>query len=124
MKHSPRQYAEALYLALDGKAPARRAEILKNFMKVLDKNHDSNLAKRILIDFEKVTLAKEGVKKVDIESASPLTESVRKDIETKLGGKVLMTEKVNPELIAGLTILVNDSRFIDASARTQINNIF
>jgi F0F1-type ATP synthase delta subunit len=124
MNHTPRQYAEALYRALEGKDAAARGDVLKNFLRVLDRNHDSNLLKRILVDFEKISLAKEGKRKVEVTTVSPLTEFVRKDIEQLFGEKVIMTEKINEELIAGMTILVDDSLFIDASARTQINSIF
>jgi F0F1-type ATP synthase delta subunit len=124
MIHTSRQYAESLFGALEHKAPEARREILKNLLRVLDKNHDSSLLKRILIDFEKVTLHKEGMRKVEVESVSPLSEQVKKDIQATLGSDVVITEKINEELVAGMTILVDDSLFIDASARAQINSIF
>jgi F0F1-type ATP synthase delta subunit len=123
MNYTSRQYAAALFDALADKEPAQRREILTQFLKTLDKNHDSHSLKRILVDYEKVFLKKQGMRKVDIESASPITEVVRTEIEKTLGKKILLTEKVNPELIAGLTLLVDDTAFIDASARTQINTL-
>lgn len=124
MIYSPQHYAEALYEALEGKQGPKRAEVLKRFSEMLEKNHQQHLVTSILVRYEKVFLQRNNLRKVDIESASPLKDSVRKDIETILGGDILLTEEVNKQLVAGLTILIDDAVYIDASARTQINNLF
>jgi F0F1-type ATP synthase delta subunit len=124
MIYSPQHYAEALYEALEGKEGSKRAEVLKRFSEMLEKNHQQHLVTSILVRYEKVFLQRNNLRKVDIESASPLEDNVRKDIENILGGDILLTEEVNKQLVAGLTILIDDDVYIDASARTQINNLF
>ena len=123
MRHTPYQYAEALYEALLNKNHEERQALLKRTVTVMSKNGDMKLLDRMLEAYEKVFLTKQGLRKVDVESVSPLSDSLRQEIEKLLGSKVLLTEKINGELIAGLTLFVDNSIFIDASARTRINNL-
>ncbi len=124
MTHPPRHYAEALFEALQGKTAEGRRRVLKEFMAVLHKNRQSRILNQVLVQYEKVFLKKNNVRKVDVESASPLSDTVRREIEAAAGSAVLLTETVKPELIAGLTLLVDDALYIDASGRTRINNLF
>ena len=123
MTHSSTHYAEALYEALHGKVGKARTAILDQFLTTLFKNHQLHQLHKILAHYEKVFLKKNSLRKVDVESASPLSAAVRKEIQRSIGGEILLTETVNPGLIAGMTILVDDSTYIDASARTHINNL-
>jgi F0F1-type ATP synthase delta subunit len=124
MTYSARHYAEVLYDALTGKASHARAEVLKRFISMLAKHHARSLLPQIEKEYEKIFLQKQGLKKVSIESASPLSQSVKQEIKQVFNNKVYIEENVNPELIAGLTIVVDDMYSIDASARTRINNLF
>jgi F0F1-type ATP synthase delta subunit len=124
MTYTSRQYAEALYDVLLGKSIKTRSNILMRFQQILHKNHQTKLLNNILVQYEKVFLARENLRKVDVESASPLSAEVKKKIESRFDSKLLLTESVNENLIAGLTITIDDSLFIDASAKTFIHNLF
>jgi F0F1-type ATP synthase delta subunit len=124
MTYTSRQYAEALYDVLLGKSIKTRSNILMRFQQILHKNHQTKLLNNILVQYEKVFLARENLRKVDVESASPLSAEVKKKIESRFDNKLLLTESVNENLIAGLTITIDDSLFIDASAKTFIHNLF
>lgn len=124
MIYSAQQYGEALYNALLNKKGSERTDVLKRFIVMLDKNHQQKSMRQILNHYEKTVLKKEGMKKLDIESVSPLSADVKKNIEKTIGGAVLISETINPELIAGMTLLLDDTHYIDASARTQLRNLF
>ncbi len=124
MKYSPSHYAEALYGALSGKSPEERNKVARSFVGVIQKNRDSNLVSRILERYEKIYLKKEGLRKVDIESVDPISGKVKGEIEDALGSKIVFTEKINPKLIAGISLLIDDSTYVDASARAVINRIY
>jgi F0F1-type ATP synthase delta subunit len=124
MTHTPRHYALALFEALYGKNANARQRILSEFMTVLNKNHQHHLVNQILVQYEKVFLIKNNIRKVDIESVSPISETLRDEIEKIMKGKILLTETIRPELIAGMTLTIDDTFYIDASARTEINNLF
>lgn len=124
MKRTPSQYAQALFEALKECGAKSRKEVISGFIKLLEKNHAGSMMRRILVQYEKVYLSKNNYRKVEIESARKLPESVWKEMENIFSGRALIQEKHNPELIAGLTILLDDSIYIDASARTKINTLF
>ncbi len=124
MKYSPRQYAESLYLALDKKSDRQRRDLWKRVLLLLRRNGDMAKLPAILRSFEKVYLEKEGLQKVEIETVSPLSADLEKEIKNILGKKLLISKKLNPGLLAGLTIMINDEILIDASAKRQLDNIF
>jgi len=124
MKYSPRQYAAALRAALEEKSGHERKEILKNFVRALARARTLAKLPVILREVEKQALAAEGLKKVEVESASPVDEKTRKEIERRLGHKIFLKEKINPELLAGIRILVDDETLIDASAKRQLEKMF
>ncbi|MDD4989333.1 MAG: F0F1 ATP synthase subunit delta [Candidatus Pacebacteria bacterium] len=123
MKYKPKQYAEALYGVLDEKSGDEK-KLIKQFVLTLKKNRDSAKLPLILKHFEKIFTEKNGLIKVEVESAQELSPKVRKEIESAVGGKALFEEKINPKLLAGVRILLNDSIFIDSSALRHITNVF
>ena len=124
MKYSPGHYAEALYEALDGKSDKAFDVAIKNFSRLLKKNKDHKLLNAILVRYEKIYLKKRGLKKVVVESVTQLTAHQEKEIKTAAGGEILLSAKINPELIAGIKILINDSVLIDASAHRKLEHFF
>jgi F0F1-type ATP synthase delta subunit len=124
MTHTPKQYAEALYQALEKKSEVERLKVLKRFLAMLEKNKQMNSLRRILNYYERIFLKERGLVKVDIESASPLPTNVRDTIEKQLGKPMLVSEKVNADLLAGLTIIIDDRLSIDASGRTRLTHLF
>lgn len=124
MRHAPAQYAEALFEALEGASPEARKERIARFLRLLERERAKHLLRKVLIRYEKIFLRRKGLRKVDVESARPLSDAVRKDIEDALESPVLLTETVNPELLAGVRITLDDSVLIDASAKSKIANLF
>ena len=78
----------------------------------------------IITAYEKLVLQKTGTRKVRIESASPITEKLKKEIDDILGGKIYFEEAQNLDLLAGVKIMVDNELLIDASARRQMERIF
>ena len=78
----------------------------------------------ILAAYEKLSLRARGERKVRIESAGPVPEQVKKSIREIIGSKIQFEEAVNPALLAGVKILVDDELLIDASARRQLEKLF
>lgn len=124
MRYSPRQYAKALLSLLAGRKPPEQKELIRRFLSLLSKKRDRSRLGLIVREFEKQHIAALRIKKVCLESADPIPARVKKEMETLLGRNLLFQEKINPALIAGIKILVNDELLIDASAATQISRIF
>ena len=124
MRHSPKQYAQALLEALKDKPEREHKEIMKNFLVILAKNGDRSKLSSIIRDMEKGYLKEAGLKKVIIESPQPVSSKTKKEVEGILGKNIMVFEKINPELLAGIKILIDDTTLIDASAQSRINKIF
>src|SRR3989344_1352795 len=119
MKYSAKQYAAALKLALKGKDAQQRREIIKRFLRILRKNRAGGKLSSILKDLEMQYMHDSGLSKVRVEAASPLSSKIKSEIEKIFGKKLYLEEKTNPELLAGLKILVDGEVFIDASAKPR-----
>lgn len=123
MRYSPKQYAAALNVALKGKNVSERRDVIKGLLGILRKNRDSAKLSRILKDLEMQHLRELGLRKVRVESASPLPPKVKSEIKDIFKKDVYLEEEINPELLAGLRILIDEELFIDASAKRRIGEM-
>ena len=124
MKYSPKQYASALLLALGEKSSAERKKILHKFLSLVSKRGDSSRLGMIMKEAEKQYLRGAGLKKVILESADSVSAKIKKEVEEILGKNIILEEKLNPDLLAGIKILVDNELLIDASAETQVRKLF
>jgi F-type H+-transporting ATPase subunit delta len=67
-----------------------------------------------------------GIEEADVTSAYPLSEEQADDLKKKLqeitGYKIIMKQKVDPELIGGFTVMIGD-RMIDGSVARQLREL-
>ncbi len=119
-------YAEALVqIILDKKAdgPERSRRTVANFVKFLDKNGQIGRAKEILELAEDLLLAKQGKRKITFETARATTASQKKILDGVVNKGDVVKEKINPQLIAGIKIIINDAQQFDSSMQSKLNNI-
>ena len=124
MRYSPRQYAAALLALLKGRPEAVEQRLQRQFLVLVGQKGDSRRLGLILKEVEKQDLREQGLKKVLVETPDPITPQIKKGIREVLGKDILIQEKINPELIAGIKILINDEILVDASAKTQLRKLF
>lgn len=123
MKYTNEQYAESLLRSLEGKSGAKQKETIRNFLYVLLRKGDFYRLPLVVQKLEKKYRAKQGVNKVSVEYPDSMNAGVKKQIESILGKKIVWEEKINPTLLAGIKIVVNDELLIDASAKRQLDRI-
>ena len=121
MRYRIAQYAEALHAALKDKKASQQRVIARQFAQVLMRHRMIGKANLILAAYEKLALQKQGMRKVRIESASPVSEQLKKEIGKILGAKINFEEVESHDLLAGIKIFVDDELLIDASARRQVD---
>lgn len=102
------------------------SDTVLHFLFVLvDKGREEYLP-TILEAFQERLRAEKGEVEAHVRSAKKLTAELRKSLEKNLetfaGKKIKLTEEVEPELIAGMVIVVGD-RVIDTSFRHQLSEI-
>ncbi len=93
-------------------------------MALLAKNGDEVHARKILEEAARFARGKEGIRKVVLESARPLTAQQKKDLTQFMKPNDLVREQVNPDLVAGLRIFVDDKRAFDSSLKGKLDTIF
>ena len=123
MKYKTKDYAKALVEILsEGKLNDKK--ISQGFIKLLERQNDFKKSKEI-IDLAEFLLAKKNKKKsVIFETARELSESQRKTLLKSTEKGDIVKEKINPELIAGVKIIVDNEKQLDQTLLKKINNLF
>ena len=98
-------------------------KIVNNFVKLLIGSGYEGKSKEILSLAEDMILAKQGKNKITFETARTITASQKKILEKIIKKGDIVREKINPELIAGIKIIINDSKQFDASMQSKLQKI-
>ena len=123
MRYTVTQYSEALAAALADAAAQARPQMIRRFLTLLQKNKDVKLLGAIIRKTERRWLADQNLHKVSMTSASPIPPAVKKEIEGALVKKPMWEEKIDPSLLGGMRILIDDELLIDASARHRLDRM-
>lgn len=129
MKIKPKIYAEVLsQIMAEKKGAAEKEKIVEKFLRLLEKNGDMGKAKEILSLAENLFIKKTGRRKVVVETARKADLPAGRQAKKSLFDELLMAgdivqEKINPELIAGIKIIINDQQ-LDLSLQSKLNKIF
>jgi len=119
MKKSNRQYAKSLHEAIQGVKGDKLAGMLKKFASILVRDRKLKQSEAIITEFIKYSKKQEGITEIIIKSARPLTHATVGNIKKILGEKIESIEKVDDQLIGGVTI-ESDDEILDASIKTQL----
>lgn len=125
MKVSPKQYAQALLELAENAAKKEIPEIVDKFIKFLARERHTKFAKRILDALSQLILLREGRVKIFVDSAQTLNDLTRETILNFLGKKqteVEFEEKVDPNLLGGVKIRLNDM-LVDATLSGQLEKL-
>ena len=115
-------YAKALAeVIFAGKANEKK--IIDNFLKLLIKTGQEKKAKEILGMAEDLLLQKQGKRKIVFETARKMTAGQKKLLNDFVKQGDVVKEKINHELIAGIKIIVNNSKQLDSSMLSKLNNL-
>ena len=118
-----KSYAKALAEVINsGKVDDKK--IASNFTKFLISSGYISKAKEILDLAEDFILAKNKNRRITIETARKATINQKKMLERFVKSGDVVKEKVNPELIAGVKIIINDSKQFDSSLQSKLQNIY
>ena len=123
MKVKLKIYSQALADVIsEGKTDGKK--IADNFLALLIKAGQEKRGKEILDLAEDLLLVKQGKQKIIFETARKITSEQKKLLHAvaKTGDKI--QEKIAPELIAGVKIIINDSKQFDGSLLSKMSRIF
>jgi len=124
MKYKTKDYAKALVEILSDKKIANDKKVAHGFIKLLERQNDLKKSKEI-IDLAEFLLAKKNNKKsVVFQTARKLSDSQRNLLLKSTERGDIVKEKINPELIAGVKIIIDDEKQLDQTLLKKINNLF
>ena len=111
---------------IDRVLTGRASDLLTNFLRVLARHDRLDLLPLVLaqagIELEKRT----GLKRVQVISAQPLSESqltsIRERLAADLAVQPVLEAAVDPEILGGLRIRVGDTVY-DSTLRTRLNQL-
>jgi F0F1-type ATP synthase delta subunit len=120
-------YAKALAEVLSKKEIDEK-KVVANFVKLLvssgyEGKSLAGHAKEILDLAEDMLLAKQGKRKITFQTARKMTAGQKKLVESFVKKGDIVKEKISPELIAGIKIIINDSQQFDASFAGKLQKI-
>lgn len=118
MKSSNKNIAKALF-ELAKENPGAIKKIVGDFYFYLLKTKKIKTLPFIIENLEEVEREEKQIKKIDVESAHPLTQNQRNKIKKLFGKKVMLKENINPNLLGGLIIRTKNT-LLDASIKNNL----
>ena len=124
MKFTSKQYAQALYEAVSETAVKDHDIVLDKFVKVLAQNGDLGKYEEIEKEYHLLEGKAKGIHQAEVIVAreTEINASIIKDLNSIMGQKLDIKTKVDAGLVGGLILKV-DETLIDASVKTQLNNL-
>ena len=122
MKKSNKQYAKALYEISKDVPKSHWEEIAKQFLGLLQKDRKLTKVNLIIDEFVKYSKKQEGINEIEIESARVLDKTTINKIKKMFGEKSDVKTIVNPDMIGGVRIKVDDVVY-DASLKKQLSRL-
>jgi len=120
MKYNYKIYAKALVSALDeAQDLAQKEKIIKNFLALIQKNKDTRQLKKIIDFASKIIYKKEGRQKIILETARP-QNNLKNLFQKFFSEKDIIEEKINPNILAGIRIIINDEKELDFSFKKRL----
>lgn len=128
MKYPAHIYAKALVAVLSAPAAAghgarRDQEIADNFLALVRKNGDEGHLRKILEEASRFARGKSGARKVTIASARMLQPSQRKALAHFIKPGDVVEERIDPALVAGIKIILNDELQFDGSLKNKLDTV-
>jgi len=121
------QLATTLYQLVDQADSASLDEIMTKFAAYLVSIGAASRWPAIAAAYRRYWQKQNGIIEAEISSARPLNKTQLKDLAAELAlmmaaKKVIITEKLDPEVLGGIIVRLPD-RLLDASYRRQLRNL-
>lgn len=124
MKFTVKQYAQSLMEVLESTAPKQQDRVIDNFINILQTNGDSAAYEKIVAEVEKLMSEHAETSKVTVTTAGDtnVTPALLKELNQFSKSKMEVTKVADEEILGGVVIRVDDT-LIDASLKTQLDNL-
>ncbi len=124
MKYNPKIYAKAFSQVAAGPLNKdKERQLINNFLAAIRRNNDVSQLKKIFEETEKILRAKSGRRKITLESGRHLS-NLQGKLKNFLKKDDIVEGKINPELIAGVKITVDEGEQFDGSLKWKLDKLF
>ena len=125
MKYPAHIYAKALVEVLTAfKGSKGEGEALaQNFLELVKRNGDEGHLRQIVEEASRFARGKSGVRKVTIASARELSVAQTKTLERFVQPGDVVERRIEPGLIAGIKIILDDELQFDGSLKSKLNSV-
>lgn len=125
MNYSPRAYARALAeLAVGKKSPRERKLLVQNFLALVKRRGKEHDLKKIAAHAEMFMRRMSGARNVVIETARPVSPSPKESLRKLFRATDFIEERVKPELVAGISVTIDDEMRFDGSLKRKLDRLF
>ncbi|MDE2020121.1 MAG: F0F1 ATP synthase subunit delta [Patescibacteria group bacterium] len=124
MKYSHHLYARALADVIVDAKGAEAERFAGNFLALVRKNGDEAHLRKILEEAARLLRGKKGVRKVTLGTARQLPAGQREMLKVFLKPGDVIEERIDPELVAGVRITVDDEWQFDGSLKGKLDKLF
>lgn len=120
MKFNSKQYAQALYEALQ--ETKDHDKVVDNFVKILAQNGDLSKHPEIEREFKLIEMKAKGITETNITFAQEHNPKILDDLNSIVSGKMEMKTKIDSNMLGGVIVKVDDT-LIDGSLKTQLEKL-
>ncbi len=99
-------------------------EIRRNFLDLLRFSGDEAHLAKILAEAERFLREEDGTKKFSVRVARAQKKPAHELIKHLVGSRDVVEEEIDPSLIAGMKVIVNDEMAFDGSLRSKLDRLF
>jgi F0F1-type ATP synthase delta subunit len=125
MKYPAHIYAKALAEAIVGtKGKAAEDAVVKNFIALVRRNGDEAHIRKLVEEAARMVRGRMGVRKVTIETARTPSGAQKKTLEQFIKAGDVVEERIDPALVAGVKIILDDELQFDGSLKGKLDTIF
>lgn len=124
MKYEPEIYAQTFSDLLEKTKESERDNLIKKFVLLIKKNGDLNGSEKIITSTQSYLSKKAGGRIVNIETASKLEDADLQKITSNFKEADVIKIIVNPELLAGIRITINNEEELDYSLARKLKKMF
>lgn len=127
MRITPKQYAEALYQAVQNKKDSEVKSAVNNFAGIVAENDDLKKVNKIIEQFSKLWNEKKGIVEAEVFSVCELDKSIislLKKYIAKLSGaeEAAIKQTIDKKLLGGVVIKYED-KVLDGSLQTRLEKL-
>jgi F-type H+-transporting ATPase subunit delta len=127
MKISAKQYAAALYGAVNGKDRSEAGKAVAELARVLKDNRDLKKADDIVFEFGKIWNKEHGIAELSVVTADSLSEAAEKHLKASIkevsgAGTVHLDKSEDKNILGGVVFKYGDV-ILDASLRTRLEKL-